>query len=65
MSYANVEDGDDAALDDYMPTFYIGHHEYRRQLPVTEFALRLATDVGVRSYFENITISAKLRSMIW
>lgn len=44
MSY---DESGEAALDEYMPTFYIGHHEYGRPLPVTDFTLRLATDVGV------------------
>lgn len=33
--------------DDYTPTFYVGHHESKRPLPVTEFVLRQAQDVGV------------------
>ncbi|KAH8601327.1 PRMT5 arginine-N-methyltransferase-domain-containing protein [Bisporella sp. PMI_857] len=32
--------------DEYIPTFYIGHHESKRPLPVTDFALRLAQDFG-------------------
>jgi protein arginine N-methyltransferase 5 len=34
-------------VEDYMPTFYIGHHESKRPLPVTDFVLRQAQDVGV------------------
>ena len=34
-------------VDDYIPTFYIGHHESKRPLPVTDFVLRQAQDVGV------------------
>jgi protein arginine N-methyltransferase 5 len=34
-------------LDDYTPMFYIGHHESKRPLPVTDFVLRQAQDVGV------------------
>jgi hypothetical protein len=34
-------------VDDYTPTFYVGHHESRRPLPVTDFVLRQAQDVGV------------------
>ena len=30
------------------PTFYIGQHETRRKLPVTEQILRQAQDLGVR-----------------
>ncbi|CCU82644.1 protein arginine N-methyltransferase HSL7 [Blumeria hordei DH14] len=33
-------------LNDYTPTFYIGHHESRRTLPVVDLALREAQDVG-------------------
>jgi len=50
MTSSNVEYAAEAAMDEYMPTFYIGHHEYRRQLPVTDFALQLANDVGVSMY---------------
>ncbi|RDW72084.1 hypothetical protein BP5796_08118 [Coleophoma crateriformis] len=32
--------------DDFTPTFYVGHHESRRPLPVTDFVLRQAQDVG-------------------
>lgn len=34
-------------VDDFTPTFYIGHHESKRPLPVTDFVLRQAQDVGV------------------
>lgn len=34
-------------VDDYTPTFYVGHHESKRPLPVTDFVLRQAQDVGV------------------
>ncbi|KAK0110601.1 methyltransferase protein [Cadophora gregata f. sp. sojae] len=33
-------------VDDYTPTFYVGHHESKRPLPVTDFVLRQAQDVG-------------------
>ncbi|TVY49663.1 Protein arginine N-methyltransferase [Lachnellula occidentalis] len=33
-------------LEDSLPTFYIGHHESKRPLPVTEFVLRQAQDAG-------------------
>ena len=33
--------------DDYTPTFYVGHHDSKRPLPVTGFVLRQAQDVGV------------------
>ncbi|KAG9228141.1 PRMT5 arginine-N-methyltransferase-domain-containing protein [Amylocarpus encephaloides] len=32
--------------EDFTPTFYIGHHESNRSLPVTDFVLRQAQDVG-------------------
>ncbi|KAE8453517.1 hypothetical protein EG329_010378 [Mollisiaceae sp. DMI_Dod_QoI] len=32
--------------DDFTPTFYIGHHESKRPLPVSDFVLRQAQDVG-------------------
>lgn len=34
-------------MDDYMPTFYVGHHESKRALPVTDHVLRQANDHGV------------------
>jgi type II protein arginine methyltransferase len=34
-------------VDDFTPTFYVGHHESKRPLPVTDFVLRQAQDVGV------------------
>ncbi|KAE9380200.1 Skb1 methyltransferase [Stipitochalara longipes BDJ] len=33
-------------VDDFTPTFYVGHHESKRPLPVTDFVLRQAQDVG-------------------
>ena len=35
------------AVDDYIPTFYVGQHESRRALPVTEHVLRQAQDCNV------------------
>lgn len=37
-------------LEEFMPTFYIGHHEAKRPLPVTDFVLRQAQDAGVRLF---------------
>ena len=34
-------------VEDFTPTFYVGHHESKRPLPVTDFVLRQAQDVGV------------------
>ena len=36
--------------DDWMPTFYVGQHESKRQLPVTEHVLRQAHDCNVSSH---------------
>ncbi|OBT90511.1 hypothetical protein VE02_01171 [Pseudogymnoascus sp. 03VT05] len=33
-------------VDDYMPTFYVGHHEAGRALPISERTLRQGQDVG-------------------
>lgn len=40
-----------APVDDFMPIFYVGHHETKRSLPVSESLLRRAQDVGVRINF--------------
>jgi hypothetical protein len=40
---------DSLPVDDYVPIFYVGHHESRRPLPVTELMLRQAQDAGVSS----------------
>lgn len=51
MASSQTHSGPDAEAysitDDYVPTFYIGQHESKRQLPVTDFVLRQAQDVGV------------------
>ena len=36
-----------SAVEEFTPTFYVGHHESNRPLPVTDFVLRQAQDVGV------------------
>ncbi|CAG8975197.1 hypothetical protein HYALB_00004258 [Hymenoscyphus albidus] len=33
-------------MEDFTPTFYIGHHESKRPVPVTDMVLRQAQDVG-------------------
>lgn len=38
---------DETPPDDFMPIFYVGHHESKRPLPVTDSVLRRAQDVGV------------------
>ena len=35
--------------DGYIPTFYVGHHESQRPLPITDFVLRQAQEIGVCS----------------
>lgn len=40
-----------APVDDFVPIFYIGHHETKRSLPISESLLRRAQDVGVCSNF--------------
>lgn len=51
MASSQLHSGADAEpaspVDDYTPTFYVGHHESKRPLPVTDFVLRQAQDVGV------------------
>lgn len=37
-------------LEEFIPTFYIGHHESKRPLPVTDFVLRQAQDAGVSNH---------------
>lgn len=37
------------ATDDVMPVFYVGQHEARRSLPVTDQVLRQAQDCNVSS----------------
>ncbi|KAM3153852.1 Protein arginine N-methyltransferase 5 [Botrytis cinerea] len=44
--HADADANSDTADDENLPTFYIGHHESKRPLPVTEFVLRQAGDVG-------------------
>jgi len=50
MASSQLHSGADAEpaspVDDYTPTFYVGHHESKRPLPVTDFVLRQAQDVG-------------------
>ncbi|KAG9245532.1 PRMT5 arginine-N-methyltransferase-domain-containing protein [Calycina marina] len=40
----NDDEGPSSPIDDYIPTFYIGHHEAQRPLPITEPVLRQAQD---------------------
>lgn len=35
------------SVDDYIPTFYVGQHESKRALPITEQVLRQAQDCNV------------------
>lgn len=41
-----TEYSETSLVDDYVPTFYVGHHESKRALPVSENTLRQAQDVG-------------------
>ena len=45
---STAEPDSSSPLEDFIPTFYIGHHESKRPLPVTDFVLRQAQEVGVR-----------------
>ena len=40
-------EGEFLSPDDFIPTFYVGHHESKQSLPVTDFVLRQAQDIGV------------------
>lgn len=40
-------EGELSPMDDFIPTFYVGQHETKRSLPVTDFVLRQAQDIGV------------------
>jgi protein arginine N-methyltransferase 5 len=51
-------------VEEFMPTFYVGNHESRRPLPVTEFVLRQAQDVGVRFVAPPNQTPANVYSMI-
>ena len=45
------EQGESSSIaEGNLPMFYVGHHESRRQLPVTEEVLRQAQDSGVRIF---------------
>jgi protein arginine N-methyltransferase 5 len=44
-------EGELAPMDDFIPTFYVGHHETKRALPVTDSVLRQAQDIGVYMFF--------------
>ena len=52
-----------APVDHFTPVFYVGHHETKRPLPVTEYVLRQAQDVGVRSLLSPWGNRANIRSM--
>jgi len=44
---ATLDPEPSSPVEDYTPTFYVGHHDPQRPLPVTDFVLRQAQDVGV------------------
>lgn len=37
-----------STIDDFMPTFYVGQHESKRALPVSNQVVRQAQDCNVR-----------------
>ncbi|KAG0651580.1 Type II arginine N-methyltransferase [Hyphodiscus hymeniophilus] len=39
-------EAESSLTEDFVPTFYVGHHDSKRPLPVTESALRQAQDLG-------------------
>jgi protein arginine N-methyltransferase 5 len=55
MESPNIDEqlpyADATPADDFVPTFYIGHHESKRSFPVSESLLRRAQDVGVWKSF--------------
>lgn len=53
---AASESADTSRFEDYLPIFYVGHHESKRALPVSDFALRQAQDVGVRRVLPPTTL---------
>ena len=42
-----------SAIDDFMPTFYVGQHESKRALPVSNQVVRQAQDCNVRCQWLN------------
>lgn len=42
-----------SAIDDFMPTFYVGQHESKRVLPVSSQVVRQAQDCNVRCQWLN------------
>jgi protein arginine N-methyltransferase 5 len=50
---AGVEAVASSPVDDFVPTFYVGHHESKRPLPVTDLVLRQAQDIGVHPQFHS------------
>ena len=44
---AGAEAETSSPVEYFVPTFYVGHHESKRPLPVTDLALRQAQDIGV------------------
>jgi hypothetical protein len=50
--------------DEFMPIFYVGHHDSKRQLPVSDSVLRRAQDVGVSARSILLLNYADMLSMI-
>jgi protein arginine N-methyltransferase 5 len=51
-------------MDEFTPIFYVGHHETKRPLPITDFVLRQAQDVGVCASSRNTEKMLIFHSMI-
>jgi protein arginine N-methyltransferase 5 len=51
------------STDDFVPIFYVGHHESERAQPVTDFVLRQAQDIGVYLVSPHSRIHADTSSM--
>lgn len=44
---AGAEAESSSPVEEFVPTFYVGHHDSKRPLPVTDLVLRQAQDIGV------------------
>lgn len=55
---------DERPPDESMPIFYVGHHESRRPLPISDPILRQAQDIGVSTRFISLLIDADKLSTI-
>ncbi|RFU34581.1 hypothetical protein B7463_g1783, partial [Scytalidium lignicola] len=46
QQHPSIEEDTSSLVDDYTPTFYVGHHDSARTYPITEVVLRRAQDAG-------------------